>query len=132
MMEPPIFENAPSVVPRAFMPQVHKADYPALFEFIRSKGITVDLVTVVPSGLHWRQHVNGERVDSFPAAKLAKPILLSSDNCVLDGNHRAAAAHVLGLELQAYRLGVPFLDAVKLLYAFPATYDVANDNDERD
>lgn len=73
------------------MPQIQAADYARLQRFCAERNVTV-----------------------------AMPLLVSSDSFVLDGNHRLAEhlqAH--SRTVHVLRLGLEFLPAVRLLFAFP-------------
>lgn len=119
MIEPSIFAEPPRVIPRRFMPQVSEADYPSLFLFLASHGVTVESILLEPSALHFRQHIG--RLHPVPATVLYKPVLVASDNAILDGNHRAGIHRKLGTRCPCYRLSLPFLDAIALLFSFAGT-----------
>lgn len=112
-------------VPRRFMPQIDEADETALTEWLAWKGVQVEPVTLDPDALHFAQHVDFDRVRSMPADCYAKPIWVSSDGWVLDGNHRATAHKLKGQPVDALRIDLPFERAVAALFSFAGAYDYA-------
>lgn len=117
-------------VPRRIMPQIDEADLAALFEFLRGHGVTVKRVTVQPEALCFRQHVDEARLPGMPAYVLAKPLLLSAEGCVMDGNHRAARHKLDGTAASAFQIMLPFEVAFDLLCEFGRTYTLGAIGDE--
>jgi uncharacterized ParB-like nuclease family protein len=119
-------ELLPFYVPRPLMPQIDESDYPALFAFLQGKGIAVETVTLETATLKQHQRVDSFNPAAMPVDVLAKPVLISADYFVLDGNHRYVAHLHLGLEtINCIRLdGLSFEDAIAALFSFPNTYTV--------
>ena len=109
-------------VPRSVMPQIDEADLPALISFVTEHGVRVTEVTRSPDQLHFHQRVNLHRVATMPQAVYDKPLLISRDGYVLDGNHRAVAHKQRGEPASAIQLDATFLGAMRLLFSFPKTY----------
>lgn len=120
-------ELLPFYVPRPVMPQVDEAAYPALLAFAKAWDIEVDLETGIdPATLRAHQRIDPIRAAEMPPEVLAKPILVSLDGYILDGNHRWLAHVHLDAALTAYRIDLPFEAAIRLLFDFPGTYDLAD------
>jgi hypothetical protein len=112
-------------IPRRLMPQVDGADLTALMEWLAWKGIGVTSVTVQPSQLQFRQKVDYDKARTMPAAEYIKPVLISDDGVVLDGNHRAEA-HIMRNEPEhCLKLSLPFQQAIGALFSFAGTYSYA-------
>jgi hypothetical protein len=109
-------------VPRSVMPQIDEADLPALCEWASSRGVGVATVTLTADQLHFHQRVNLHRVATMPQAIYDKPLLISRDGYVLDGNHRAVAHKQRGEPARCIQLDASFLCAMRLLFSFPRTY----------
>jgi len=115
-------EFLPFYVPRPEMPQIDEADYPAFFEFVKARGWSYHLETVDPKTLHAHQRVAWNKVITMTPAGLAKPILVSRDGYVLDGNHRREAHIRDGSDVCCYVLNLDFEAAIRLMFSFPKTY----------
>lgn len=115
---------SPFYVPRCCMPQVDESDYPALLSYLFWTGAEPTDVLIDPSEVrhHQRVQLDRARARAMPASVLAKPILVSNDGYVLDGNHRAAAHKYLGSPMRAIRLDVAFEEGIRILFGFSRTY----------
>ena len=119
--------------PRADMPQVDLCYYPRLIADAMGKGkcgITFD--TVRPHTLHRHQRVDHNKALAMPEATRIKPILVSADGYVLDGNHRLFAneqAHAQWINV--IRLGIPFERAITWLKLRPYVYEITPATPER-
>lgn len=109
----------PFYVPRPIMPQIDVADYPALMIFLFERNVLVKHVTCDPRTLRFHQRVSEKLVRRMSPEQEAKPILISSDLYVLDGNHREERHLEDGSECACIRLGLPFGEAIDILLAFP-------------
>jgi hypothetical protein len=112
-------------VPRRFMPQVDEADMSALVEWLSWNKIEISEATRTADQLSFRQHVNFDRVRSMPDDVFNKPIFISNDGVVLDGNHRAWAHKLANKPAQCLVIDLPFAQAIKALFSFAGTYDYA-------
>ena len=122
-------EFLPFYVPRDVMPQIDWQDLPALVDFLPSTGVEVTRL----SGLDPRQLIAHQRVDrrkalAIPAEALTKPVLVSSDHYILDGNHRWLAHALRRLPIDAWQLALPFDPALDALFRFPKTYSYGDGN----
>jgi hypothetical protein len=123
MQAPSIFSKAPRWIPRKAMPQIDESDFTALFEWLAFWGITVETVTVPAKELRFRQRISWRLIRRvMPLELYAKPILISSDSWILDGNHRAAAHKLNGDSIKAIRLSCSFWRAIPILFSFAGTY----------
>ena len=112
-------------VPRPFMPQVDEADQQALIEWLTFKGVEVTQVTVQPDRLQFAQHVDFNKVEAMSDDVYAKPIWVSRDGFVLDGNHRATAHKLRGDAVEALQVELDFEEAIGAIFSFAGTYDYA-------
>lgn len=111
-------------VARSEMPQIRSADLPAFVDYAESRGVGVSRKSVLAKYLRFKQPVDAAHARAMPAEVLAKPVLVSSDLIVLDGNHRAAANAVLDNRQDVYIVHLPFCDAVDFVFDFPGVMDL--------
>lgn len=115
-------EFMPFYVPRPEMPQIDEKDYPEFFEFVESQGWSYHKESCDPHTLYFHQRVVWNSKTRINSEVLAKPILVSRDGYVLDGNHRATAHLQLDTDVPAIILNLDFESAIKLMFSFPKTY----------
>ncbi len=117
---------APFYVPRPIMPQVDEDQYKSLQTFGAFKGVPIHRISVDARHCHAHQRVDHFHASMMPEEVRAKPILLSSDLYVLDGNHRwYAHVHTEDYQMAAYMIDKPFEEAIAFLFDFPGTYELA-------
>ena len=110
-------------IARASMPQLDLAEYDYFVQFCANQGIDVIRKPVVANALNsmqcwgpWRSHI-------VKPTTARKPVLVSSDYYILDGNTRWASALLSKRSaIDAVILDLRFYDAVKFMFTFPATY----------
>lgn len=112
----------PFYIPRGIMPQVDEADYPELFTFLHGRGISIDRGLRHPWELHFHQHVDMAHVRAMPPEVEGKPVLISQDGYVVDGNHRTAAHMKDGRLVEVIVIRADFHVAVDAVRAFPKAY----------
>lgn len=113
----------PFYVPREIMPQIDEVHLPALVKFALDRDVSVAFQAVDAHALRAHQRINLTHALSMPPEVLFKPLLVSSDGYVLDGNHRWwAHVHTDLAVAPTIRIGLPFEAAVGLLFEFPETY----------
>lgn len=116
-------EFEPFYVPRQDMPQVDEGDYVPLLCHLARARANVEVLTADPNDLLFHQHVIEARIPARgDCAQLNKPLLISKEGYVLDGNHRAAAHKRYGSRPVVIVIHRDFTDAMKLLFSFPHTY----------
>lgn len=117
-------EFMPHYVPRPIMPQVDEADMPALIEFLKAKGIVIREDEFDPHACKTEQRVDLAKVKGLTADNpiMLKPILVSMEPTVLDGNHRLAAHKIFGTKVKAIVLELAFEAAIAAIFEFPKTY----------
>lgn len=115
-------EFEPFYVPRRDMPQIDEGDLLALITHLTRKKVHVVSELVDPNRLFFHQHVDETRIPPLGSPDLDKPLLVSSEGYVLDGNHRATAHKRYGTRPVVLRLHADFTDSMKLLFSFPKTY----------
>ena len=109
-------------IPRAMMPQIDAADSTALVEWLTWEGVDVVSVMREPDSLRFHQKVDWDRVHSMDPETYSKPIWISSDGYVLDGNHRAWAHKLNGEKVWCLVICQPFHKSIDLLFTFAGTY----------
>lgn len=112
----------PFYVPRPIMPQIDEADYADFIGFCRARGCNVMRETVDPGEVRAHQRIDRIHADRMPPEVRAKPIFLSADSYVLDGNHRWLLHALEGSPISAFRLMRKFEPAIALMFEFPRTY----------
>lgn len=111
-------------VPRRHMPQIDEDHYKELFKYLFSKGVKVKKVTVDARDLDSTQSEFSDKgiEKSMTNGKMNKPIIISSDNYVLDGHHRwLAAKNGRKHEMTAFQVSVPAKEGLSFLINFPKT-----------
>jgi hypothetical protein len=125
-------EFLPFYVPRPDMPQVDEANLPELVARAFNAGISPTFDVTDPRRLRAHQRVDHARAAGMPLAVKLKPILVSSDGYVLDGNHRWwAHVHEDDGYISVIRLGLPFEQAIAWLFELPFTYKLTAITPER-
>ena len=108
-------------IPRSDMPQVVKADRPALFEYLRQHGVEVIEREVVLNDLKPTQaEYYPDKVERWRNADASsRDLLISEDGYVLDGHHQWLALKEGQETGTAYRVGLPVLEALAWVESFP-------------
>lgn len=109
----------PFDVPRRDMPQIDEADYPLLFEYLGQNGVGVEPRLFHPDELMIHQQMDRLSVATMPLETARKPVLVSRDHYVLDGDHREEWLLKEGVLVDAFVIGADFGEAVELLCHFP-------------
>jgi len=125
MKMPDVWNQArlPRFIPRPAMPQIADQDLPALLSMLRRDGVPVSRESDPVANLRERQRVHYDLARTMPARLMRKPVLVSSDGVVLDGNHRTLAHKLNGTPVPVERLGLPFRKAIAELFRFPRVTD---------
>lgn len=121
-------EFEPFYVPRQDMPQIDLGDYIALFSHLARRGIRISTAVADPDMLIFHQHVFPQFVPPRGSIDLDKPLLVSAEGYVLDGNHRAAAHKRDGTSPVVIIIPRDFKDSMKALFSFPKTYTYGESN----
>jgi len=122
MKMPPIAEFKLPCTPRTDMPQIDEADLLDLITFLTRDNVPVSTCIKATADLVFHQHVYPERMPPSDSPDMNKPLLISADGYILDGNHRAAAHRRDGTRPVCIQLTAGFIEAMKALFAFPKTY----------
>lgn len=115
-------EFLPFYIPRPRMPQVDYANYPELVAWLHDQGIETALGYCEPKTLRAHQRIDWALARTINENGLVKPVLTSSDNYILDGNHRWAGHVWNGTRVRYLRIDRPFVTALDVLFLFPKTY----------
>lgn len=119
-------EFLPFYVPRQFMPQVDTSCYPQLVASAleHGPGCTFDVVPV--SSLRAHQRINHLRAASLDERVLLKPLVVSRDGYIVDGNHRWWGHVYQHLPMvPVIRLNLDFDDAVAWALEQPGVYTIS-------
>lgn len=111
-------------VPRRHMPQIDEKHYEDLFRYIYDNGGKIKKETVDPADLMSTQSEFSDKgvEAAMTNGKMNKPIIISSDNYVLDGHHRWLAAKNAKIhKITAFKLNRPAKEGLSLLINFPQT-----------
>jgi hypothetical protein len=115
-------EFEPFYVPRQDMPQIDEGDLIPLIVHLTKKRVNVRNALVPPDDLLFHQHVFESRIPASTSPDMERPLLVSGDGYVLDGNHRAVAHKRLGTRPPCLIIDADFTEAMALLFSFPRTY----------
>ena len=118
-------EFLPFYIPRLYMPQVDEKDLPSLTFALLNKFGSVKEGILDYRKLRAHQRVDRDRVNLMPPALLQKPILVSSDHFVIDGNHRwhaHVARHLY--DGKAIIIDLPFAKALTWLDTQSYVYQI--------
>lgn len=115
-------EFEPFYVPRQNMPQVDEGDLLPLLCHLAKSHVQVITELVAPNELLFHQHVFEDRIPAPDSPDMHKPLLVSLEGYVLDGNHRAAAHKRYGTRPVIFRLTTDFKDSLRAIFSFPKTY----------
>lgn len=111
-------KHLPRFIPRPDMPQIGPGQLPDLLRFIRAQGVAVHRETDKPNELTRRQRVLFDP-RLFDRRDLRRPVLVSNDGVILDGNHRDEAHRLNGTIVPVERIDLPFRKAAQLLLKYP-------------
>lgn len=111
-------------VPRRHMPQIDEKHYENLFRYIYENGGKIKKETVDPADLMSTQSEFSDKgvEAAMTNGKMDKPIIISSDDYVLDGHHRWLAAKNAKMhKITAFRMSLPAKEGLSMLINFPQT-----------
>lgn len=110
-------------IKRDEMPQIDWADYPELFAFLNDNGVTVSYKHIPAKSLQPVQCRDEIRPTRNPA-QYHKPLLISLDLDILNGNHRWAGFCLDGADtlVPCFQLNAGYDESNNLLQAFPKSY----------
>jgi len=114
-------------ISRAQMPQVEKQDYPELIQYMKSHGAkfskeTMDAHALKPTQSEFSDVGVAKQLMKDLEGKPTKPVLVSSDNWIVDGHHRWLVSKNTGSQIEIYRISLPVQELLKLLKEFPKTH----------
>jgi hypothetical protein len=111
-------------IPQAAMPQIDWIDYPALMAYLSAQGVPYTPCTVEPRKLRGRQRVHHAYVRKAMASpeEMRKPVLVSADNLIIDGNHRWMGHVIKHSDVPVLRIERPFSECLPLVFSFPKTW----------
>jgi len=110
------------------MPQIKYEDRDEFFEFVRSKGVSIEKKTLVdPKKLKATQkNFNREKIAGMMNNKemiaANRPIIISLDDYVLDGHHTWLAFYNIGKEINTIRIKISIDELLVLSKNFSKTF----------
>lgn len=117
-------------IPRERMPQIDAANLDEFLGFCGSVNVIVERGLIMdPFELRAHQEVDLTKCIEMGEEVLAKPVLLSSDLYVLDGNHRWMGHVIRKTQVPAIRLGIEFCAGLDLMFKYPGTYSYGDGNE---
>ena len=122
-------EFLPFYIPRPAMPQIEEEDYPEFIEWAAQRGIDIVVRYLPPTKLRMHQVPDKLNYDKFVATGVQnKPVFVSRDLYILDGNHRwMYHVHEGHSHVPCFEIKLTFEDAIGLMFAFEKTYTVEGD-----
>ena len=116
-------------IPRSKMPQIKSKDYPEFVDYLAAKGATFSKESVPARSLTPVQNeFSKDGVMRAMQKELSgvgdKPLIISSDNYIMDGHHRwlVAVNGGKGGVLNVFRVSLPGRELLDLLLKFPKVY----------
>lgn len=107
---------------RRSMPQIHSDKLPDLLKFLKTKNISSQTVKIEPCKYNASQNqFNDEKISNLMKSSNNKPILVSSDNYVIDGHHRWLSTHINNIQtnsrqtMKAIKINTDAEQLIKLL-----------------
>lgn len=114
-------------IDRGLMPQVDEVMYPALLEWLRGERVSHQWANLATDALTGRQKISAHKAINLPLSLLTKPILVSEECWVIDGNHRWVAAHYHKITpMRCLMIFLPFQVAIRKLVGFAPAYRFAD------
>ena len=114
-------------IKRDEMPQVKSKDYDELIKHLNKNGVRVTKKSVKASTLKATQKdFNVDKIvgaiSKIKTIGTAKPLIVSSDNYIIDGHHRWLAAKNVGDSISIMQSNVKVKELLKHVYSFPKTF----------
>jgi hypothetical protein len=117
-------EFMPFYVPRPVMPQIDECDQAGFVQFATQQGVVIRHDTYSPDQLKPHQRISIDHAINMSLDVAAKPIIISSDMFILDGNHRWYWHEQHDSKLNCIVVELEFEQAIKLMFNYPKTYDL--------
>ena len=118
-------------VPRSLMPQVDEKDIAKLIVFMSEAGYPVIGAGKSSTPFTYHQDVDWTKVHAMPSTVLDKPVLVTREDEVIDGNHRSARHTVDGTRTPFIKFNASFVEALDILAAAPFAYELTPVTAER-
>lgn len=115
-------------IPRSQMPQIQSADVPNFIDFLKTNGVNVKAVSIPVKNVKMTQaDINIDKVKQLMGTQkenLAKPVIVSSDNYILDGHHRVAALYNLdsSYKLKAIKTSITIQQLLSICKRYPKVF----------
>jgi len=122
-------------ISRVDMPQVRSADYDELIEYLKNLGIKMERKEVKAKRLRATQSdFNKDKIvkamGRIKTIGQAKPLLVSSDNYIVDGHHRWLAARNGGASIPIMQSDVKIKILLRAIKKFPKSFTKTIDEEE--
>jgi|TARA_R110001632_G_scaffold40505_5_gene101576 uncharacterized protein (DUF1015 family) len=114
-------------IKRDKMPQVRSKDYDELIVHLKKNGVRVQKKSVKATKLKATQsdfNVDKivDKISNIKTLGKAKPLIVSSDNYIIDGHHRWLAAKNVGGSIDVMQSNVKVKELLKHVYSFSKTF----------
>lgn len=109
------------LIDRSKMPQIHQDIIPDLLVFLSQRNIPFGAGVIDPTQIKLHQEVDVEKAMAIPVEYLVHPILLTDDEFVLDGDHRAYRHWVNKTMVSYIQVKAPFVTAYAVVMEFTQT-----------
>lgn len=109
---------------RTAMPQISEHDVPELLAFLGALGIGFSAGNMNPLLCLAHQAIDREKAMGIPVDKLSKPVLLSGDHFIIDGDHHWYRCIADKRHMPFIRIEMDFVEAVAKIFTFPKTTKV--------
>ncbi len=107
------------------MPQIDQTDVPSFIDYMRGRGVVSIHTTFDPRRLRGRQRIDRSKIKAMHREfVLERPILVSREPLIIDGNHRWFYADYHRLSrIEAWQFMCDFDTCLHLAFEFPKTYE---------
>lgn len=114
------------LIDRSKMPQVDDKLYNDLFMFLGERGMNFTGRLLPAELLHMHQEVDPDKARAIPPDKLIKPVLISLDLIIIDGNHRAYRHWLDKTHVPCIKIEASFPRCLREILEFPGTFEIPN------
>lgn len=113
---------------RKFMPQLDITNYGEFLSFCETRGVKYQRLMLPPHSMKSIQCIGPWYSAPITEAILSKPVILSAEHIVMDGNTRwHMHVRANSLAIPSYRLALDFVSALHFMLEFPKAYTYAQD-----
>jgi hypothetical protein len=111
------------IVSRADMPQINERDIPALLAYLGTLSVTFSAGVIDPLKVRAHQAIDVDKAMAIPPKILTKPVLMSQEPVIIDGDHRWYRHCVDKTQMPYIQIEAEWHVCLKYIFAFPQTYE---------